>query len=93
MFPDRLRVGTAVPHLGGVQFPVTGLLRYTMTAEEAVGLGGLLVPRTVDSEPLRGVGTLRGGRSAIERAFAVAPDEIRESVEWIPIGGDLVLPA
>ncbi len=33
---DRLRVGTALLHLGGVQFPVTGPLRYSMTARDAV---------------------------------------------------------
>jgi len=34
--PERLRVGTAILHLGGVRFPVTGPLRYTMTAADAV---------------------------------------------------------
>ena len=42
---DRLRVDTAIIHLGGVQFPVTGPLRYTMTAQDAVELLGLLQPR------------------------------------------------
>jgi hypothetical protein len=28
---DRLRVDVALLHLGGVQFPVTGPVRYTMT--------------------------------------------------------------
>jgi hypothetical protein len=35
---DRLRVDTAILHLGGVQFPVTGPVRYTMTARDAVEL-------------------------------------------------------
>ena len=35
---DRVDVGTALVHLGGVRFPVTGPLRYTMTAGEAVEL-------------------------------------------------------
>src|SRR5207247_10953634 len=43
---DRLRVGTALLHLGGVRFPVTGPLRYTMTADEAVTLCGLIAPHT-----------------------------------------------
>jgi L-ascorbate metabolism protein UlaG (beta-lactamase superfamily) len=33
---ERLDVDTALLHLGGVQFPVTGPLRYTMTARQAV---------------------------------------------------------
>ena len=39
---DRLDVGTAILHLGGVRFPVSGPLRYTMTGAEAVELCALL---------------------------------------------------
>jgi hypothetical protein len=43
---DRLQVGTALLHLGGVRFPVTGPVRYSMTAKEAVELCRLVRPRT-----------------------------------------------
>ena len=43
---DRLQVDTALLHLGGVRFPVTGPVRYTMTAHDAVELCGLVRPRT-----------------------------------------------
>jgi len=43
---DRLQVGTALLHLGCVRFPVTGPVRYSMTAREAVELCGLVRPRT-----------------------------------------------
>ena len=43
---DRLRVDTALLHLGGVRFPVTGPVRYTMTAKDAVELCRLINPRT-----------------------------------------------
>ena len=43
---ERLGVDTALLHLGGVRFPVTGPLRYTMTAHEAVELCRLVRPRT-----------------------------------------------
>jgi L-ascorbate metabolism protein UlaG (beta-lactamase superfamily) len=43
---DRLRVDTALLHLGCVRFPVTGPVRYSMTAREAVELCGLVRPRT-----------------------------------------------
>jgi hypothetical protein len=43
---DRLRVDTAPLHLGGVRFPVTGPVRYTMTAKDAVELRRLINPRT-----------------------------------------------
>src|SRR3954453_19599216 len=32
----RLQVGTALLHLGGVRFPISGPVHYTMTAKEAV---------------------------------------------------------
>src|SRR3954451_15972992 len=32
---DRLRVDTALLHLGGVRFPITGPLHYTLTASQA----------------------------------------------------------
>jgi L-ascorbate metabolism protein UlaG (beta-lactamase superfamily) len=43
---DRLTVDTAILHLGGVRFPVTGPLGYTMTARDAFALCGLIRPRT-----------------------------------------------
>jgi L-ascorbate metabolism protein UlaG (beta-lactamase superfamily) len=42
----RLEVCTAILHLGGVRFPVTGPVRYSITAEEAVELCGLIRPHT-----------------------------------------------
>jgi L-ascorbate metabolism protein UlaG (beta-lactamase superfamily) len=42
---DRLTVDVALLHLGGVRFPVTGPVRYTMTADEAVALCRDLRPR------------------------------------------------
>ena len=42
----RLQVGTALLHLGGVRFPVTGPVRYSMTAQEAVESCPLVRPRT-----------------------------------------------
>jgi len=39
---DRLQVDTALLHLGGVRFPTSGPVRYTMTAKEAGELCGLV---------------------------------------------------
>lgn len=39
-----LQVDVALVHVGGVQFPVTGPIRYTMTAHQAVQLIGLNSP-------------------------------------------------
>jgi L-ascorbate metabolism protein UlaG (beta-lactamase superfamily) len=83
---DRLEVDTALLHLGGVRFPVTGPLRYTMTAAEAVELCGLIRPRTAIPIHYEGWTHFRQGRDAIEQEFAGAPDEFQRSVRWLPIG-------
>jgi L-ascorbate metabolism protein UlaG (beta-lactamase superfamily) len=83
---DRLTVDVALLHLGGVRFPVTGPVRYTMTADEAVALCRDLRPRVTIPVHYEGWKHFREGRDAIERAFAAAPDAVRESVRWLPIG-------
>jgi L-ascorbate metabolism protein UlaG (beta-lactamase superfamily) len=87
---DRLPVGTALMHLGCVRFPITGPLRYSMTAREAVELCRLLRPRTVIPVHYEGWSHFREGRDAIEREFARAPD-FREHVQWLPIGDSVEL--
>jgi L-ascorbate metabolism protein UlaG (beta-lactamase superfamily) len=83
---DRLEVDTAILHLGGVRFPVTGPLRYTMTAHEAVALCELVRPRTIIPIHYEGWAHFREGRDAIERELAGAPEEIRSRVRWLEIG-------
>ena len=89
----RLKIDTAILHLGGVRFPVTGPLRYTMTADEAVELVRLLRPRTAIPIHYEGWKHFRQGRDAIERELASAPQDIRESVRWLPIGAGVDLAA
>ncbi|MDF5754370.1 MBL fold metallo-hydrolase [Spongiactinospora sp. TRM90649] len=84
---ERLRVSVALLHLGGVRFPVTGPVRYTMTARQAVELCGLLRPRTVVPVHYEGWRHFRQPRAEIEREFAAAPDDVRRSLRWLPIGG------
>ena len=88
---DRLTGDTAILHLGGVQFPVTGPLRYTMTAHDAVQLCGLMRPRTVIPIHYEGWAHFKEGRDAIERVFATAPGEFRDSVRWLPLGARTTL--
>ena len=66
-------------HLGGVRFGVSGPLRYTLTAAEAVELCGLIRPRTVIPIHYEGWKHFREGRAEAEREFARAPEEIRVS--------------
>jgi L-ascorbate metabolism protein UlaG (beta-lactamase superfamily) len=83
---DRLRVGTALLHLGGVRFPVSGPLRYTMTAHEAVELVGLLRPRVAIPIHYEGWKHFREGRDAIERELASAPEDVRRRIRWLELG-------
>ena len=84
--PARLQIDTAILHLGGVQFPVTGPVRYTMTAQDAVELCALIRPRTAIPIHYEGWKHFKQWREAIEREFARAPEDIRRSVRWLPIG-------
>jgi L-ascorbate metabolism protein UlaG (beta-lactamase superfamily) len=83
---SRVRVGAALLHLGGVQFPISGPLRYTMTARDAVALCRLMQPAVVIPIHYEGWKHFREGREAIEREFARAPEEVRSAIRWLPIG-------
>jgi L-ascorbate metabolism protein UlaG (beta-lactamase superfamily) len=83
---DRLDVGTALLHLGGVRFPISGPLRYTMTAHEAVELCGLIGPQTAIPIHYEGWKHFREGRAAVEREFAGAPAEFGAALCWLDIG-------
>ena len=90
---DRLDVGTAILHLGGVQFPITGPVRYSMTAKDAVELVGLIRPSTAIPIHYEGWKHFKQGRDAIERELASAPEDIRKLFRWLPIGESVALAA
>ncbi|WP_230981066.1 MBL fold metallo-hydrolase [Gemmatimonas groenlandica] len=83
---DRVTVGTALVHLGGVRFPVTGPLHYTMTASDAVKLCALMAPHTFIPVHYESWYHFTQGRLDVERAFAGAPASVRERVRWLPVG-------
>ncbi|MFG2883241.1 MBL fold metallo-hydrolase [Streptomyces sp. NPDC048297] len=83
---ERLTVDTALLHLGGVRFPITGPVRYTMTAAQAVDLCRLLRPRTAIPVHYEGWHHFHEGRDAIERRIAAAPADIRNRFRWLPAG-------
>ena len=83
---DRLQVDTALLHLGCVRFPVTGPVRYSMDAREAVELCRLVRPRTVIPVHYEGWTHFRQGRGAIKQQFEQAPADISRSIRWLPIG-------
>ena len=83
---ERVRVGAALLHLGGVRFPVTGPLRYTMTARDAVELCELMRPRVAIPVHYEGWKHFQEGRDAIERELAAAPEDVRSCIRWLPLG-------
>jgi L-ascorbate metabolism protein UlaG (beta-lactamase superfamily) len=82
----RLDVDIALIHLGCVRFGVTGPLRYTMTASEAVELCALLRPRVAIPIHYEGWTHFKQGREEIERELDRAPPGVRDRFRWIPIG-------
>jgi L-ascorbate metabolism protein UlaG (beta-lactamase superfamily) len=87
----RLNVGTALMHMGGVQFPVTGPLHYTMTAREAVALCELLQPATIVPIHYEGWSHFRESPALAEAAFAHASPAVRAAVRWVPLGEPAVM--
>ncbi|MGW0804727.1 MBL fold metallo-hydrolase [Nonomuraea sp. NPDC002799] len=82
----RLRAGTILLHLGGVGFPITGPLRYTMTARQAVRLHEGITPRTVLPVHYEGWQHFRENREGIEQELASGSSTLRESLRWLPRG-------
>jgi L-ascorbate metabolism protein UlaG (beta-lactamase superfamily) len=85
----RVNVGTALLHLGAVRFPVTGPVRYTMTAAEAVDLCRLMGPHTALPVHYEGWSHFHEGRRAVEAELAKAPSEVRARFQWLPLGSAL----
>ena len=88
-----MNVDVAVLHLGGVRFPVTGPVRYSMTAAQAVKLCELLQPTTVVPVHYEGWQHFHQGRAAAEREIAKARPVIASRFQWLPLGMPLEVSA
>ena len=73
---ERVEVGTAILHLGSVHFPITGPVKYTMTAKDAIELCQLLRPRTAIPVHYEGWSHFKEGRQRAERELAGAPTKL-----------------
>jgi L-ascorbate metabolism protein UlaG (beta-lactamase superfamily) len=78
----RLTVDTMLLHLGGAGI---GALRFTMTAREGVELCRIVRPRTAIPIHYEGWRHFQEGREEIEREFAIAPEHVRHTLEWLPL--------
>ena len=70
---ERLDVDTALIHLGGVRFPITGPARYSMTAHDGVELLELVRPRTAIPIHYEGWAHFQESREEIERESSARP--------------------
>jgi L-ascorbate metabolism protein UlaG (beta-lactamase superfamily) len=86
----RLDVGTAVVHLGGVRFPTTGPLRYTMTAQEAIELCRSLDPKTVIPTHYEGWSHFRQSGQTARQAFDRC--DLTARVRWLTPGEPAEIP-
>lgn len=83
--PQKLDIGTVVVHLGGVTFPwLSGPLRYTMNAKEAVQLCGMVNPTTIVPIHYEGWQHFRQGRSAAAQELSASP--LADRVRWLDAG-------
>jgi L-ascorbate metabolism protein UlaG (beta-lactamase superfamily) len=83
---DRLEVDVAVLHLGAVQFPFTGPLRYSMNGDDAAELVGLLKPRVVVPVHFEGWSHFDQQETALHEALGRAPDDVRCRLRWLTRG-------
>ena len=83
---DRFDVDVAIVHMGEVRFPITGPVRYSMTARDAVELCGELRPRVTIPVHYEGWTHFHEGRDAVEREIGRAPSELRDVFRLIPLG-------
>jgi L-ascorbate metabolism protein UlaG (beta-lactamase superfamily) len=82
---EAFDIDVAVIHLGGVEFGVTGPLRYSMTAHEAVKLLELMKPRVAVPVHYDGWTHFREGEARIRATFATAPPAVKKSIVWLPL--------
>ena len=73
-------------YLGGVRFPITGPIRYSMTGREAVELCQAIRPHTVIPVHYEGWRHFREPRAVVEHELAEAADDIRRTVRWLELG-------
>jgi len=80
----RFDIGTALIHLGGVRFPVTGPARYTMNAAEAARVAREFELKTLLPIHYEGWKHFRQGRGPVEAEFA--DSGIDDRVRWLDAG-------
>jgi len=81
---DRFKIGTAILHIGKASFPITGPIRFTLNAKEAVRAVKALDPHTIIPIHYEGWKHFREPKAEAEKHFAETG--IHERVQWLPLG-------
>lgn len=81
---ERFGVGTALIHIGGVRFPISGPARYTMNAKEAARVASELGLKTLLPIHYEGWKHFRENRATAEQQFTASG--IADRVRWLPAG-------
>jgi L-ascorbate metabolism protein UlaG (beta-lactamase superfamily) len=80
----RFKVSTAILHIGKASFPITGPVRFTLNAKEAVHIIKVLSPRAAIPIHYEGWSHFREPRAEAEKLFIES--EIEDKVQWLPLG-------
>lgn len=83
---EAMSVDVLLVHAGGVRFPVTGPVRYTMTGRRVARLIDLVRPRAAVPVHYEGWSHFQDGRAGLERALAAAAEDTRRRVRWLTPG-------
>jgi L-ascorbate metabolism protein UlaG (beta-lactamase superfamily) len=82
----EMDIDVMLAHVGGVRFPISGPVRYTLTGRAAVDLVAAVRPRVAVPVHYEGWSHFADGRAAVEQALAAAAEDVRRRVHWLPIG-------
>lgn len=83
----RVAADVLLVHVGAVRFGVTGPLRYTLTARDALALSDLARPRVVVPVHYEGWSHFSQGRREVEDVFAASAHDVR----WLPLGESVAI--
>lgn len=82
----ELNVDVAIVNAGGVGFPATGPLKYTMTGADAMRLIAELAPRVAIPAHYDGWSHFRDGERGMRAAVDRMPAATRDLTRWLPDG-------
>lgn len=80
----RFKIGTVILHIGKASFPITGPIRFTLNAREAVRIIQVLDPHIAIPVHYEGWSHFREARAEAETQLNTV--ELDEKVQWLPLG-------